>query len=354
MAKIVVVGAGVTGLTTAYLLSEKGHDVTILAKKFSYDGYDPYFCSNHAGANWHSFATSDDFMMQEYDKPAYFKFLHLLETEPRSGVVIKKHMNYVAKDKYEQMNGNFTLPWFTNFVEGFRILDKSELPPDVGFGWTYKGVVINTSVYLSYMFGKCLDNGVLYKRKTLSHIEDAKHLHLTGLPAAAVVNCTGLSSKFLKGVEDNKLVSIKGQVILVENSCPDYVNVNILDQKYPYEKVYLMPRKEGGTIIGGSTYPGDYNEEVDLGVAERFKERALKYCPLLVDPKYGNPPTLQLVRHMVGFRPGRKGGVRIEKDPKIKYLVHNYGIGGSGFQSSYGTCARTVELVEEVLTKPKL
>lgn len=65
---------------------------------------------------------------------------------------------------------------------------------------------------------------------------------------------------------------------------------------------------------------------------------------------------LDIIRHGVGLRPVRRQGVRIEKE-KIGdvTVVHNYGAGGAGYQSSYGCAQAAVDLVEEALgTRPRL
>ena len=55
---------------------------------------------------------------------------------------------------------------------------------------------------------------------------------------------------------------------------------------------------------------------------------------------------LDIIRHGVGLRPEREGGPRIEKE-KIDgtWVVHNYGHGGSGYESSYGCSQVAVKLV---------
>ena len=65
---------------------------------------------------------------------------------------------------------------------------------------------------------------------------------------------------------------------------------------------------------------------------------------------------LNVVRHGVGFRPLRPQGVRIETE-YIQGIpvVHNYGHGGWGYQSSYGCAAAVTLLVErEVSVAAKL
>ena len=60
-----------------------------------------------------------------------------------------------------------------------------------------------------------------------------------------------------------------------------------------------------------------------------------------------------MVRHAVGLRPLREGGVRIEKERVGEtWVVHNYGHGGWGYQASYGCAEGAVELVDDVL-RPK-
>jgi D-amino-acid oxidase len=58
----------------------------------------------------------------------------------------------------------------------------------------------------------------------------------------------------------------------------------------------------------------------------------------------------------VGLRPVREGGTRVEKERiGATWVVHNYGAGGAGYQSSYGCAQAAVDLVEEALrTNAKL
>ena len=77
-------------------------------------------------------------------------------------------------------------------------------------------------------------------------------------------------------------------------------------------------------------------------------KRAIGICPSLTNGK--GIEHLDIIRHGVGLRPVRIGGTRVEKE-KINdvWVVHNYGHGGYGYQSSYGCSQAVVKLVEEVL-----
>jgi D-amino-acid oxidase len=61
---------------------------------------------------------------------------------------------------------------------------------------------------------------------------------------------------------------------------------------------------------------------------------------------------LDIIRHGVGLRPARNGGVRIEREVIGGLeVVHNYGHAGWGYQGSYGCAERVVELVREAVAE---
>jgi hypothetical protein len=82
--------------------------------------------------------------------------------------------------------------------------------------------------------------------------------------------------------------------------------------------------------------------------------RAVKLCPQMV-PEGKGIEALSVIRHGVGLRPMRENGIRVEKETisgndghKIA-VVHNYGHGGAGYQTSYGVAQIVERLVREVL-----
>lgn len=59
---------------------------------------------------------------------------------------------------------------------------------------------------------------------------------------------------------------------------------------------------------------------------------------------------MSVIRHGVGLRPMRKDGPRVEKEKIANvWVVHNYGHGGYGYQSSYGCAAEVERLIESIL-----
>lgn len=119
----------------------------------------------------------------------------------------------------------------------------------------------------------------------------------------------------------------------------------------PGEFSHVFPRPlGGGVIIGGVRLDNDWDDSFDESRVERIKQRACQLAPEL-----GKPEDLQVVRHNIGLRrksnspltnlnrtdlnnvvASRDGGARVDiEDRNGTWLVHNYGAGGAGYQSSW-------------------
>jgi len=93
-------------------------------------------------------------------------------------------------------------------------------------------------------------------------------------------------------------------------------------------------------------------------------ERCFAICPELAPPsvRAAREPTVEDLRPLVieegcGLRPARKDGVRLElewfelESKRRVPVVYNYGHGGFGFQSSWGSASKALELLEGALAK---
>lgn len=353
MTPIVVVGAGVVGLTTALELKRANpqFDITVAANYLPGDDHISY-TSPYAGANWHSFASRDNKRLQELDKVGYYEFQRLADV-PGSGVWKKPNVSYQTQGAVDRVNGD-TLQfreWFHELANT-RVLSQKELLPGTAYGEVFDGVVISVPVYLGYLVQQCLAAGISVRRvPAIQNIDDARKLHLSGQKAKLVVNCTGLMAPKIGGYSDEKRnYPVRGQVVVVRNNIDHVVTVSGTDA---HESLYIFPRKEGGCIIGGCFYADNWDATEDRGLTERILQRALKYVPELVDP-VKNPLFLDIVKVNVGLRPFRDGEVRIEVDHSKPWLIHNYGAGGGGYQGSYGFAKEVVRLATGALTTAKL
>lgn len=238
-------------------------------------------------------------------------------------------------------------PWYSTLFDDFRKLPKEELRPGMAYGCEFGSVCINTMLYLPWLVGQCRRLGVVFKRASLGHISEAAGLSHGGRKADVIVNATGLMACKLGGVMDAKVVPARGQVVVVRNESPSMFGSSSTADG-PEELCYSMTRAAGGgTVIGGTYQKGNWDPNPDPNIALRIMKRAVEAYPELTGGK--GVEALDIIRHGVGLRPFREGGVRLEKE-KIDgtWVVHNYGHAGWGYQGSYGTAERVVELVDEI------
>ncbi|KAH8587555.1 D-amino acid oxidase-like protein [Bisporella sp. PMI_857] len=348
---IVVIGAGVSGLTTALILAENPRNrITIVAKHMPGD-YDIEYCSPWAGADYAPFGTAGS-IEARWEHETWGPLAHLAHSVPEAGIHFEKARSWIRKTSTGD-DGRGDLgkqdPWFKDTVPDFRVLRPEELPHGIEAGIEFTSVCINTALYLPYLVGQCRKHGIILKRQILGHISEATASHKFGQNADIVINCTGLMASRLGGVEDKTMQPARGQTVLVRNDSKLLGGANGTEDGRTDENVYFMNRASGGgTIIGGSYQLGNWESQPDPNLAMRIMQRAVDLHPQLAGGK--GVSGLSIVRHAVGLRPWREAGVRLEKERIGKqWVVHNYGHAGYGYQTSYA-CARDVaKLVDEIV-----
>lgn len=324
------------GLTTALVLARRGgYEITVIAKHMPGD-YDITYTSPWAGANWLPMAPKTDKAMIDYETITFQELWRLVENDPSAGIHKQQAITYTRDEDVNSaksvLSGDEFFKedaWCKDLAPGFRALRKDELPKGYAKGTTFGSVCINTQVYLPWLVGKLLEQGVVVKRGEIKHIKEAENLHHSGHRAGVVVNCTGLMACKLGGVMDPSVRPARGQIVVVRNIAPAMISTSGTD--VPGELSYMMTRAAGGgTVIGGTYDIGNWESQPDPNIANRLMTRAVEICPELVKPGQGIEG-LEVIRHGVGLRPSRKGGPRIEGEviEGVK-VVHNYGAGGFG------------------------
>ena len=143
--------------------------------------------------------------------------------------------------------------WYKDVIPNFRVLSASDVsgrhvPEGIDTAICFTSVCINTAIYLPWLASQCLKNGVVIRRGIVSHVTVAASMHHTGAKADLVVNCTGLSSMKLGGVEDSALTPARGQIVIVRNDPGIMADVSGTDDG-PDEITYLMHRAAGRCCI---------------------------------------------------------------------------------------------------------
>lgn len=166
----------------------------------------------------------------------------------------------------------------------------------------------------------------------------------------ALINCTGLSARHFVGPDEAaKLYPIRGQTVLVRGECAMARTCTDFPSEDASELAYVIPRPGSGTtILGGCKQAGNWDDAVDEALTARILER-VKRWGLAEELRTGEGREFEVLSTQVGFRPGRKGGPRVEVEGLLDgvWVVHAYGHGGAGYQSSVGSAEKVVSLVDE-------
>lgn len=375
MPNIVVIGAGVSGLTSALLLArDKKNKVAVVARHMPGD-YDIEYTSPWAGANVLPMATDAN---SRWERETWPEMRRLAAEVPEAGVhfqkawVLRKGGEPADTGKGRLSDALFDEnPWFKPMMDNYKDLPADKLPPGIQSGSEFGSVCINTALYLPYLVGQCRALGVVFRRAVLNHIsEAADYAGLASQPDGTtaataapdnviIVNCCGLLACRLGGVMDDKVQPARGQVVVIREELSPMLALDRVDDEAGErnsELLYNMLRPGGGgTIVGGTYQVGNWESQPDPSTAVRLLTRLAATHPQLI-AQGKTAADLSIIRQGVGLRPYRAGGVRLETEqislqqkPSAKvWVVHNYGHAGWGYQGSYGCSKRVVELVDEV------
>ncbi|KAG0328949.1 hypothetical protein BG004_002431 [Podila humilis] len=348
----VVIGAGVVGLTTAHLLQCNGYDVTIIAADFPKDPRSPDYASTKAGAHWRSMCDEDDLRAQEYDRVSYRTFEELAK-EPESGVNIRRAVDYFDHNPTGKNDG---LPWWSSVVKEFeQISGTAEFP----IAYAYQTPVITPAVYLHFLMQQFQKAGGKFQHRQLTHIvEAAMWVGTKPKPIKVIVNCTGHKARTLGGVNDQRCYQTRGQTAIVRAS---WIHETITWISKSGHIMYIIPRSNGEVVLGGSHEPHQASTAVSGTKTTHILKTLIERYPKVLPPgstaAYAANPDLMskfdIVEQKIGFRPSRIGGVRVEVERGYTgygeqvLIAHNYGHGGAGFQSSWGTAYDLIRLIEQ-------
>ncbi|MGN6793768.1 MAG: FAD-dependent oxidoreductase [Streptosporangiaceae bacterium] len=313
-ADVLVIGAGVCGLSTAIVLLDAGMSVDVYAA-------DPPHrtTSVAAGALWGLHMVGADERVGPW-AALTMRRLRELAADPDAGI---SEIAGLAASSGESEPDH---PAFTSGAGPATRCDPGELPAGFAAGWRYTAPVVDMPAYLDYLLAQMLGKGGRMQLgpalRDLSEAEDR-------WPAPAIVNCAGFGAHDL--VPDAGLTAVRGQVVVAAN--PGLTEFFVGEREDPAEVTYIFPHGPL-VVLGGTLQRGAVSLQPDPATADRI----MKLC-VAVEPRLAATPVL---RHRVGLRPVRDG-VRLDFQAvgSGRHLVHNYGHGGAGVTLSWG-CAEAV------------
>jgi len=314
---VLVIGCGVSGLTTGLRLLQAGYRVRIWARDLP-----PHTTSNVAAAIWFPYKAYPIDRVTNWGKLAFQKFKELQFVEG-SGILVFNVIEFKPVASPD--------PWWVTAVDGFRHARIDELPAGYADGFVFTAPVIDTSIYLDYLMRTFLAQGGQIEQRTITDLAEAF------AQSEVVVNCSGLGARQLVGDQD--LYAARGQVVRIKHNGFRRV---LLDEEGPNQLAYIVPRTHD--IILGGTFE-EYNESL---VPDPEQTQAiLRHCANLASEFASIAPD-DILDVYCGVRPVRST-VRVEAEQVApgRLLVHNYGHGGAGITLSWGCAEEVVELVEK-------
>ena len=296
--RVVVVGAGVTGLSCAVRLAEAGHRVDVLARDLPLET-----TSVVAAALWYPYKALPAERVAAWSATSYAAFAELAEED--TGVRM-----LAGTEVLHERTGD---PWWSGAVPD---LEHVAPPPSYADAWGFTAPVIDMPVYLRWLRGRLDELGGTLTRMALAALPRTEDV---------VINCAGLGSRRL--ADDLDLHPVRGQVVLVEGVSLDRW---WLDSAGP---TYVVPRSDT-VVVGGTDQDGDWSRTPSPETAQEILRRASALVPELARAR--------VVAHRVGLRPVRPV-VRLEAEGRV---IHCYGHGGAGVTVSWGCADEVSALVD--------
>jgi D-amino-acid oxidase len=307
---VVVVGAGVIGLTTAVCLAEVGLRVRVRTAQPPAST-----TSVVAGAMWGrgpGVAESADRIAAW--AAASLSDLTILAERSDAGVRWAR-----GREVTREPEAPPPLPGTRDVIR----CTPDDLPDGFVDGHWITVPLLDMPTHLAYLTDRFAAAGGTTVVNPVLGLKDAAE----GAPV--VVNCTGLAAREL--VPDPTVRAVRGQHVVVEN--PGLTDF-FVEETDASSWVGFFPHPHGNRVVlGGVAGDGDWNPAPDPVTAKEILARCAAVEPRLADAR--------VLAHQVGLRPVRPT-VRLDDEhvDGIR-LIHNYGHGGMGVTLSWG-CAREV------------
>ncbi|KAI1175155.1 nucleotide-binding domain-containing protein [Nemania sp. FL0916] len=367
---ILIIGGGVTGLITAWVLLDRGYHVTILSKSWVSDEqrltsqiagalweYPPAVCGQHTDKI--SLAHSKRWCMTAYHIWDAISSIPALSEE--SGVRMMPSDFFFFDDVENDARQNHKMTEIMQsgvrgFYKGADIIEDREVNPEYGAVDAYElmAPIIDTDKAMHWLTSLVQRKGANLVTETIEddliNIEDSLRARFM---ADVIVNCTGLQSLTLAG--DKTVYPIRGGLIRVINDGTAFPKVNAAltitaDAASSNEIVFLVPRNDNILLIGGITeaHKWDLDLTLDSPIIRRMRERCNNFLPGLENARLdADYPLAQ------GLRPFRGTNVRVERELRRagSRIVHSYGHGGAGWSLSFGCAEDVAMLVDQTLAR---
>ncbi|KAF7561629.1 hypothetical protein G7046_g2520 [Stylonectria norvegica] len=356
---IVVVGAGIIGLTVALKLqaalssnqaSKRPATVLLVSREWptSIPGapvqHSVDYASMWAGAHVRPIPASTPQLRREakWLKHTVSELAQHLKSEPWAGIRQVPGIEYLEVPPLDYEKQDAASFAAETGLPGYRKYAVDELPEGVRLGYEYETYCINAPLYC----GSLLRKFVLQGGKTLSRdLKSEWEAYSVTANVKLVVNASGV------GFGDPKCYPIRGQTVLTNLTT---AVKTVTRQSKDGSWSFVIPRSfNGGTVIGGTKEIQDWRVEPSADTRHRLIVAAQSIIPEACNDRHGEEIDLQVIKDVVGRRPAREGGMRVEVETKDdgkgkkKHVIHAYGAGGRGYELSWGVASEVADLANK-------
>jgi D-amino-acid oxidase len=314
MTDAIVIGSGVSGLSSAIRLQEAGYAVRIVSRELP-----PHTTSDVAGAIWHPISAENLPNGLRWASESLEELMGLLD-DPKNGVSILSLLEPVE----ESQGGGRWL----EMIPDVRQVPEDELPPGYTLGYRYQIPLIETPLYMPYLVRRFQANG--------GEIQQALVSDLARFTATdkLIVNCTGAWAGKLTG--DSRVFPIRGQILRLAPQ--PQITRGFHSHSGPLGFAYIFPRSQD-CLLGGTSEAGSWSTRANQATSAAIRGRCVSLEGSLADA--------EVIDVRVGLRPGRDE-VRLELEETANGpVIHNYGHSGIGFTLSWGCANDVVRLAQE-------
>lgn len=313
--QIVVVGAGVSGLTSAICLAEAGWPVRVWAAAMPHAT-----TSVVAGAVWAPPRPAERAAQTLAWTERSLGVFRELADDPDTGVRMAPALAVGELTATEAMSSAAAL------IPELRPADPVDVPDGFGTGFRATVPMIDMPQYLDYLTRRLAAAGCEIEVRRVRSLAEAADA------APIVVNCAGLGAGALAG--DDTVRPLFGQHVILTNPGLRQLFIELNDGP---EWTCFFPHPQR-VVCGGISIPDRWDTAVEPDVTERILQRCRRIEPGLREA--------EVIEVITGLRPDRPT-VRVEAEPLGgARCVHNYGHSSNGVTLSWGCARDVVRLVD--------
>ena len=354
---VLVIGAGVVGLTTALCARRAGHEVVVVAERFAPDitsvvagalwEWPPAVCGHHRDED--SLERAKSWCMTSYRR------FHRLAEDERTGVNLRPAVFYFRRPVEESPIEYRKMRELQYRVRDFRrgqwLAQEYGVNPDAGVrdAYTYLAPMIDTDRYLGWLLDRATGAGCrIVQARVDGDLVCRERDLLDGFGVDAIVNCTGLGSIELTG---EPMYPLRGALVYAHNDgrgLPRVTSAHCMSYDEligGQNMVFIVPRGPDLLVLGGLVEPHEWSTDLTMDNYPPIRDMLLRCQDFLPALRKVTLVTNGTVR--AGLRPARSRGVRLEHEPGTR-IFHNVGHGGSGVTFSWGCAEEVINLLARV------